>query len=205
MRKDQPAPGELLSGAPSYAAALMRAFAVQGPLPNQLHSDLVNVIKLADLTLPEYWWLQRGRRFNAGYQQAAVAGQQGFIAMLGQSQTLAVVDKIILGNPVAALGQFLIGIGSSPGAGAQTTIGSPADDRHNNQTRFFFNLGTNAAPVIPANSLLLTVPGNSSLVVEGPWVLTNAHNLCVINATVNQALQANFFWRERDLLQTETA
>lgn len=203
MRGEKPAPGELLSQAPGYASALMRAMQVQGPLPNQLHQDIVNCITIADLTLPEYWWLSRGRRFNSGYQQAAVALQQSFISMLGFAQSVAVVDKIIIGNPVAALGQFLIGMGSSVGAGAQTTVGNPADDRHGVQTRFTFNLGANAAPVIPANSLLVTIPGNSSLTIEGPWILTNLQNLSVINATVNQALQANFFWRERDLLQTE--
>lgn len=198
-------PGDKLrTNNPSFAAALVRALNVKGDYPAHITPELSPSLETLSLRDPEYQILSGWRRFRSGFLQAAVAGQRGFAQLnTQQTDTLAVIEQITLSNPVAALSQFSVGLGGAVAAGASTTIMDPADDRISIQSRCVANIGTSAAPVIPTLAELYSVPGNSSLVIPGPWVITGILGLCIIHSVVNTVLNVNVAWKERRLTKPE--
>lgn len=201
----QHAPGILDVNQPGYPTQIARAFGVQNSVPGQL-DPLVSIgVQLDDYTLPEFWWLRRGLLGVWGGNQAAVAGQFGWVGIQGSPGTLTVVDEIVLTNPGAASLQYLVGITTvTPSAGAYFPCGV-RDTRGGTASQCATTGGARAAAALspPAQQYLVSVPAGNSVCLRTPWVLTGALFLSAQAQTVNVAAQATFNFRERPILAQE--
>lgn len=198
-------PGVLDVNQPDYPAQIAKAFGVQGSLPGQLDYRVGVGIQLDDFTAPEFWWLRRGLLGIWGGNQAAVAAQFGWVGIQGAPGILTTVEQIVLTNPNAAALQYLVGITTvTPSAGAYFPCGV-RDVRGGTSSQCATLGGARAAAALtpPAQAFLVSVPANSSVVLDTPFVLTGATFLSAQAQTLNVIAQATFLFRERTQLQQE--
>lgn len=198
-------PGVLDVNQPDYPSQLAKVFGIQGSIPGELDYRVSVGVQLDDYTRPEYWWLRRGLLGIWGGNQAAVAAQFGWVGIQGSVGTLTVVDQLILNNPNGAALQYLVGITTvTPSAGAYFPCGV-RDTRGGTASQCATTGGARAAAALtpPAQAFLVSVPANSSVALEVPFVLTGALFLSAQAQTVNLIAQATFLFRERAILQQE--
>lgn len=220
--------GYLLLGQPELAEALMRALELKGDLPEFLLPRFSPVVQVLDLAQPEFHYLRRTNWWQGGVRTAAVAAQFSY-AFLGRNavgavrrNAIAVCEHIVLTNPNAAAGGYLIYLlanGAAPGSGSNSGI--PMDDRIasagvlNAAANYTIGSATSATDFAPGGSVAgpmrVQLTPATTLIVPGPWILTgqvdsagvNPVQLVVQTNSLNVELNAAFVWRERQLSPTE--
>lgn len=193
--------GLYLVNQPDIPQRMFRALDLQGSLPHELEPRYRGVIVAEDLTLPEFWYSRRGRRFQGGSAIGAVVGQQCFSQLipLGLTTTarlIAIVDSVFVSSPAGGATAFSIGLGGPPAA-STARASLQADDRHNASSACSIQDGTSAAPVTPGGALVVDIAGSQTLEIRGPWILTGISNLVVVSTTVNVGVRIGYRWRER--------
>lgn len=190
-----------------YSTQVSKALGLQQRTPGHLDARIQLGINIDDLSRPEFLWLRRGGLGYASLDFAVVAGQIPFLALTAPPGVVAVIERLEITNPNAALNKYLIGMQSGLPAAGSTVTGVARDDRMANGGRTAVTLtqGTSAAPASPLIPLTVYVPpnGTATYVLEEPWVITGALRFVVVGFTANQALNASVFWRERFALPSE--
>lgn len=223
MRRETEGLAHLLLGQPDVSERLMRALALKGALPQFLSREYDGSVTVEDLTAPEYDYLRRFQRFQAGGVVTAVAAQFGQAVLgrngAGNRGALAVVDKVVIVNLDAAVRSFYVGMlqngaGIGPGAGNELM----ADDRVNQNatavgTRSLFTcgFGSNAADFHTAGHIPISIQAGATVILDVRYILTgvadagavNPRLLFVGHSSVNVAFGFGFFWKERAMLATE--
>lgn len=210
---------QLLLNAPQIAEAIMRAFGLKGDLPRPVRGEYQLIAKVADLTLPEYAWLQRASLWNRGSSQSAVAGEFPIFSfatrVAAQSRSvMAIVDQVLITNNAAAAQTFLVGVSiNGSGIADPGSANLPRDDRiftTGAQSSFAVGNGTNPVnPLVGLGAMQFDIPAGGTFMVPGPWILTNNSNavfrtnLLVVGNTVNTSARCTFWWRERLCIDSE--
>lgn len=214
----------LLLGNPELSEQLSRGLSLKGALPQYLGSEFEPSVTIEDFTRGEFDYLRRRTRLHQGITVAALAANFSSVCFEPQntvtSRVMAVVQKVVISNPNAAAICAMLALGPPSVATVQAAnVGSnPSDDRL---------LPAAAGGIVPAyfpianqsavgalsgfGGLLFDLPANSSIVVDGPFVLTNKSPvnastfaaLMVAPIAVNQGIRASFIWTERSVLPSE--
>lgn len=220
---------QYLVGQPDLAAILMRAYELKGDLPDAIEGTFQSTIEADSMLQPEYQALRRMPLLQGGVFVAAVAAQFSYALLTTRggiaatnTRILAVVEKILVTNPAVAAQGFQVML-NADNPGAAGPAANPRDDRFSGavagsafESAYGVASGTNAlspaGPIVAGRTLRFTLPAGGGLVLTGPWVLTNRLDpngsgfplaLAVSGTAVNLALECNFFWRERQILQSE--
>lgn len=206
--------GMLAINQPEQSERFARVFGIKGDLPNICDPLLQLGLTLDDLTAAEYWWLRRGRIFDAGSSAVATALNYGkvFLGAPQATDSLAIVERITIINQFAGQQAFRIGMVFSVASTANANQ-KTRDSRNGIAGRGAFVV--NAAlgvgnDLVNAASLVVNAPQQSTIVVEGPWIVSGQNNggtqlsaLMVETDGLNQAIAATFTWRERQMLVEE--
>lgn len=214
-----PGPYPLLLNAPEYAEQLMRAFGLKGDLPREIVPQYQLGFQMVNLDGDEFAWLKRAVTWETGGTQAAVVGQVPIAAFLtraaAQSRSvMAVLDRVLVGNLNAAVLTLDFGLTvNGTNIADPTRTAYPRDDRNMGggaTSAYGLAFGTNAANPLTSGHSLIDIPANTSVVLEGPWILTNLTTAAfraafVISGSIaNQAMRVSAYWRERELHDSET-
>lgn len=210
---------QLLLNAPQYAEAIMRALGLKGDLPRPVRGEYNLDAHVIDLTAFEYLWLQRTSTWVRGSSQNAVAAEFPIFAfatrVAAQSRSvMAIVDQVLINNLSAAAMTFLIGLTiQGTGIADPGSANLPRDDRiftTGTVSSFAVGNGTNPVnPIVGLGGIQVDIPANGTLMVPGPWVLTNNANatfrtaLVVVGNTVNTGARVSYWWRERLCIDSE--
>jgi len=207
--------GRLATNQPTPSERLARAFDVKGDLPNVMDPTIGLDVVYEDLTAPEYLWLKRTQSWAGSGEVVATALNFGAVHLGAPTshEGLAVCDRVTITNITAAPGGFRVGI-----------IGNVAPAANLNGKQRDSRMGVAGSPAFAVNPLLYVganltiaasqfvwIPANTSVVVEGPWIIsglrrpgaTQQDSLLVETNVVNQAILASFTWTERQLLTSE--
>lgn len=195
-----------------YATQIARAVALQSKPPGQLDPRIALGITVDDWTLPEFWTLRRGTRWQAMRSPGAVAGQRGFVQATGSPGTLSVLERVWIYNNSGATLTFNYGmwaIEAAAGGGG----GAVLDDRYYSAASpgTLITWSTAVAPGSPNSGSILTLTGTMTEVpLNGGIVLTGKPNTAgvvpawkLVANQVNLAFDVMFFYRERPILDTE--
>lgn len=220
---------EYLVGQPDLAALLMRAYELKGDLPDVIDGSFQSIIAVDSMLQPEYQALRRMPLLQGGVFVGAVAAQFSYALLTTRggiaataTRILAVVEKVLVSNPTAANQSYIMMINADNPGGAGPAS-NPRDDRFSGavsgsafESAYGVAFGNNAlspaGPIVAGRTLRFTIPPGGNIQIEGPWVLTNRLDpggsgfslaLAITPSLVNLPLEANFFWRERQILQSE--
>jgi len=150
----------------------MRAFNVQGDLPNTFERQANLSCQIADLDAPEMLWLRRTTSYNAGTNQGAGAGN----------------TNIQLANPVGSGMLAVVNFVSIVNSGVQGFIGWRVDN--------IPPVGGIAANEVQADSRIPADPGSlAALPVCKMWATTAGAvfaSRCLIQANTERTLGLTF-------------
>lgn len=200
----------LVNQNPDQSELIFRALNIKGALPKHIEPKFDLALQVEDWTRPEFWWLKRGQTATIGDSVAAVAAQQGFVDISFAPNRMAIIDSMIIANTAAVAQNFRIGVGTPVAAG--TIVPKEVrDDRCGaagtgsaNQVSAVITSGTNAAPVVGLNDIVVATTAGQTLTLPINYVMTGRVNLHVVSLALNAQFAAWFLMRERELLQTET-
>jgi hypothetical protein len=216
--------GRLLIGNPSWGELMMRAAEIKGDLPEYVEQYVQGEVQLDNLLNPEYSYLRRMSRYHGGRTIAAAAGAFTGVAFAPQSgitvRSLCVVERLVISNPNAGamVAQVAVGVPSVAIVQAGGVGPNPSDDRLMPAaagaavSAFYPVTNSNAVAMLSGfDPIRFDIPGNSSVQVDIPFVLTNKSPvnastfaaLLVEPSAVNLGIRVSFSWRERQLLSTE--
>lgn len=204
-------PAQLDQNQQDYATQIVRAVALQSRAPAHLDPKVSLGIQLDDWTLPEFWSLRRGTRWQAYRSVPAVAGQKGFVQVIGSPGTLTVLEAVYVSTTAGATG-FLYGMTASEAA-VGGGGGGVLDDRQ-------YSIAAPGCAVTFSNAVAPTSPNGGYLQVQagvaasvplgGGIVLTGKANPTgvipawkIVCNTVNQGFEVTLFYRERLILDSE--
>ena len=190
-----------------YSTQVSKALGLQQRTPGHLDARIQLGINIDDLNRPEFQWLRRGGLGYASMDFGAVAGNLPFLALTAPPGVIAVIERIEITNPNAAVNKYIIGLQSALPAAGSTVAGVARDARMANagRTAVTMTQGTNAAPTTPLIPLNVYVPPNATAtwVCEQPWVITSVLRFVMVGFTANQIMNAVVYWRERFALPSE--
>lgn len=144
-------------------------------------------------------------------QQAAVAAQNSFFVLRNPaaSNVVVVVEKIFVLGTVATPSQAHLSIAQNQTDAATTFSGFRLDSRSNLSSTAIFSQSTAVAPDF--SNIILAVgftnlPGVDMIITETQELtLMPGDAIRVVDATLNEAFDVSFFWRERALETSELA
>lgn len=209
----------LLLGASGFSETLMRALGIKGNLPRELYPLFGVQFMAADLSADEFAWSRRSTLWEFGATSAAVAGQLSRavfttrVAAASQRAVIAKVDQVEVTSPTAGVRGVEVALNFlGSGIADPTADASRRDDRSFGKGTNAFSVSAGAAlanPIVGQPNRRFLLSQNQTLIIDGPWFLTNNDNgvfrsgLLVIETSGNADLRVNFRWRERDLLPEE--
>jgi len=188
---------------------LQRSADIKGSLGNQVEPSAATVVVLEDLTAPEFLWNMRGRRWIAGNDEIATAGQAFYlnIANPADSNILAIVTYAVL---YSASAQLLYMWSSNASFGAPLTRIMSTDTRAGLSisadvpTCQVFS-GTSAVyPAgIPANAVEFFNTAVNPFYDVTRFILAPGAALYLVNGVANVRGSAIVSWEERALQNSE--
>jgi hypothetical protein len=191
---------------PDPSNALARALNIDGAEQLQFLEPRFRAAVIAESLLqPEYWWLRRGRTFQATIVQPAVAGERSYATFSINNNQVALAVLQVRAASVAAAADLQWGVGVVPGP-TTAQIATPMDTRHNEASQFLVQFGHAAAPVLPANFNQAQIPAGATglfLDLPGLFVVGPTQLYSFTHLPVNTGLRVTFTWRERPLLPFE--
>lgn len=210
LRAHRDAPGLLDQNQQDLATQVSAALFTQGRVPGKIDPRFQLTLAVEDFTLPEFYYLRRGKLLGVGFSLAAVAGQLGFVYLQGAAGLLTTVTRVEIFNRNAALQSVAIGFQTAaPAAGGAGVRGQNRDSRNGFgsgiPTQTLINGGNNAAPTVPTIYARALIGAGQLWASSEPWVLTGtgAFLTFVNDLTVNQTLDVQLYWRERTILESE--
>lgn len=205
-----------LIGQPELSELVMRALALKGDLPQLCDPVYGLSLQADDWTLPEYQYLRRMGRWQAGEGTAAVAAQFAYWVLgprtLGRN--LCVVERLLINNFSGTPFTFYVYLSQNAAVPGNGTIALPTDDRLNlgdltSRGNFSIGVGNIAADAHPSGSAIITIPATTAFMLDAPYVLSGqrfggvATQLVVQHSQVNVQFHCTAWWRERSIQDTE--
>jgi len=180
--------------------AFMRAFNVQGSLPNSFERQANLSVQIADLDALEMLWLRRTTSYNGGGNIGAGAGITNItLANPVGSGVLAVVKNVVLVN-AGALGFLCWRMDSLAVVGGNLLCEVPADSRIPVDPASLQALPVCKMFATTAGSAFTSrvlVPANQPFYLPLTFVLSPGHRLVVGQVTAAQGLNVIFNWTEQ--------
>ena len=198
----------MLVGQPELSEQTMRALELKADLPQYVEAKYQLGVTVQDWTLPEYWWLRRGRTYRSGGVTGPVAAQLSYQTLNLVSGPLpgtqmAIVDSVLISNTTAAAGQYQAYL-ATPAVLGGLINAQQADDRQVGPPAFEVRGNSAvAAPVSLASQVNVFIPAGSTFKLDGPWILTGNAMLVVLCLTVNTSVAVTIQWKERAMLTSE--
>lgn len=207
------APSRLFIAQPDIGQRVYGGLAVAQTWEGELENKARLSVLAEDLTQPEFWFLRGGRSLAVGAPITAVAAQFSTLQLVpdATTQSLIIVDSVIITNTQAAVSAYAFGFGI-PTAGLPVIQpvamddGNPAVIFPGSISAAEVRAGTAAVAPSVGNCPIVHLPANSGLIqFNGPWIIRRHTAFIVRSVAANILCTIALKWRERVLLDTERA